>query len=97
MKEEWIEYNSVPNQYSNPGQIPLDPYCNGLTVKNGGNTLLLFQGETLQPQESKAIGGNRKELFRGRIDIDFALPTPAPPTPINLAIVTQKVYVNICE
>ena len=64
IKEDWLEYNSVPGQYQVSGQIPIDPFCNGLVVKNAGNTILLFQGVPLQPGESKSVGGDSSETLR---------------------------------
>lgn len=95
--EKFLRYNFSTNVYTAQSEIVLDPLCNGISVKNGGNTNLIFQGDVLVPGESKSIGGNRKEILQGRVDISFALPTPAPGTPNNVAFVTQKFYYEPCE
>jgi hypothetical protein len=89
-----IEYNVVTQEYSLPQQVVLDRYCNGLVIKNAGNTLVIIMGDTLQPGESKSIGGNYGEVYRARTDINF-LPPPVPPLVTqNLAVVTQKFYLE---
>lgn len=93
--EKILKYNTAVQVYTLPVQAPIDPYCNGITIKNSGNTNVIFQGDLLAPGESKFIGGNRAEVYIGRIDLNFALPTPAPVTPQNSCTVTVKYYVDI--
>jgi hypothetical protein len=91
-----LKYNVIVNTFNDNGMqsVNVDPLCNGFVVKNEGNTLVKIMGETILPNASKSVGGNLGEIFEGKIDLYFALPTPAPATPINLCIVTQKVYVK---
>jgi hypothetical protein len=75
--------------------ITLAQYTNGFTVRNTGTTLCYVAGVLLDPGESIAVGGNRAEVFEGRIDIQFKT-QPAPPAVItNEATITQKFYTNI--
>lgn len=95
--ERWYAYNFSALQYTVAAQIVLDEFCNGITIKNSGNMLCTIGGDQLNPGESKSIGGNRKEILRGRYDISFQTPTPAPATPNPLAVITQKFFVALCS
>jgi hypothetical protein len=94
--------NCKPRLYTNSQQgfsldkeVPIDSKCNGYFVQNVGNTLLVLnQYIVLQPNASFALGGNEGEIFTGRLDIQFKLPTPAPPVPSNGAVIVQKIYVE---
>jgi hypothetical protein len=93
-----MKYNTSVQVYQGlPKQVVVAELLNGITVSNEGNTLVIFQGDTLQPGTFKAIQGNAGEIFSGRIDISFELPVPAPIVPVNMAVVTQKYYVNVEE
>jgi len=70
----------------------LDPLTNGIDVRNTGNTLVSFNGCTLQPGESKSVGGNLGEILDMRIQFIFSLPVPAPPIPANAVELTLKNY-----
>jgi hypothetical protein len=65
---------------------------NGFTVKNAGNTIVVFNQEQLQPGESFTVGGNIGEIYSGRVDIYFRLPVPPPGTPVNMCWITVKFY-----
>jgi hypothetical protein len=91
---KFLKYNFATQIYYAPGEIPLEPWCNGIVVKNNGTTYVIFQGDVLLPGESKSIGGNRKEILQGRVDLTFFLQTPAPGTIINQCTVTQKFYLD---
>jgi hypothetical protein len=97
MCEKIIHYNIVPTQYEKNCQVTIDKQCNGFVAKNTGNTLLTIMGEALQPGQSKSIGGNRAELFIGRVDLFFtgASLIPAQPVAKNACVVTQKVYTDL--
>lgn len=86
--EDWLYYNTTTQQYNSNQKIIIDPRCNGITVKNAGTSVLIFDDEQLQPTQSKMIGGNRKEIMVGRKDISFT------GAGTNLAYVTQKFYVK---
>ena len=80
------------------GQIPLGNRVNGFSLKNTGNTIVIFNREPIQPDESKTIGGNEGEEYIGRLDVTFGAqvlpppPTPPPP-PLNECWITIKYYV----
>ena len=92
IKEPLIAWNFDTKDFSVNAQIDIDQLCNAITVKNAGTTLVLIQGDILQPGESKAMGGNRMEILRGRFDIRFQTQVPPPLIITNLAFVTQKFY-----
>ena len=89
-----LRYNTIKKPFTANGSVNVDKYCNGFVIKNAGNTNINYDGEILIPRESVSVGGNLGEIYEGRIDLFFEMPSPAPPTPINLAIVTQKVYIK---
>ncbi len=89
-----LRYNTIKKIFTANGSVNVDRYCNGFVIKNNGNTNINYDGEILIPEESISVGGNYGEIYEGRIDLFFVLPSPAPITPVNLAIVTQKVYVK---
>lgn len=73
--------------------VPLT--CNGFTVKNTGTTIILINGQIpVVPGSSIAIGGNYGEIYAGRVDITFEVPTPAPAVITNSAVVMFKAYMN---
>ena len=79
-------------EYTVQRSVVVEKLCNGVTVINKGNTLALWNGLPLNPGESMTIGGNEGEVYVGRVDISFVIPTPAPGTPENSAWVIQKFY-----
>ena len=85
-------YNITTQEYIAQHNVVVDRLCNGLTIKNAGTTIVLFNGVPLQPQESISIGGNEGEVYVGRCDIRFQVQTPAPPVVNNSAWVIQKFY-----
>jgi hypothetical protein len=90
----FIPFQIATTQYFEAVMVASHKYLNGITVKNDGTTLLLFNNEILQPGESKAIGGNAGEIYKiPVINLAFRIPSPVPSTITNLAVVTQKFYV----
>jgi hypothetical protein len=51
--------------------IPIDRYCNSLTVRNTGaaGSVVILKGITLAVGEAFTFGGNRREIMRGRFDL----------------------------
>lgn len=90
--EKYLLYNSTMQEYTSQRSVMIDKLCNGVTVINKGNTIAMWNGLPLAPDESMTIGGNIGEVYVGRVDISFSLPTPVPPTPVNSAWVIQKFY-----
>lgn len=94
-KEQILFYNTNTQAYYAQAKVFFPPMCNGFVVKNAGNQLLIFDDETLQPGESKAVGGNKGEIFIGRKDLNFQVPAGFVGTPNNVAYVTFKYYVPV--
>lgn len=87
--EKLLQYNLSVQIYGVNTDIPVMENCNGFTVRNIGTANVVIMGDTLAPNESKAVGGNRGEIYVGRLDLKF---TGAGTT---LCLVTQKYYMNI--
>jgi hypothetical protein len=87
--EKLLQYNLSVQVYNGAEAIPVMDFCNGFTVRNIGTSNLVVMGDQLAPNESKAIGGNRGEIYVGRIDLSFN------GAGNNLALVTQKYYMNV--
>ena|ERR1700679_2454171 len=88
----FLKYSTSNVLYSRTISVTVDRYCNGFSAKNAGTTIVLLNGEPLQPGESKSVGGNYGEIFVGRIDVAFQVPSPAPATITNACYITQKTY-----
>lgn len=91
---QWIKYATRENTYTQPQNILLDRYSNGITVKNIGNSICFFNSDPLQPGESKGIGGNYLEILDGRYRVYFQTPAVVPPgyVQVDSALVTEKFY-----
>jgi hypothetical protein len=85
-------YNTTTQEYRALRSVNVDKRCNGFSVNNAGTTIVTVNGEPLQPGQSKTVGGNEDEIYVGRIDLAFIIPSPAPSTIVNSAWVTQKFY-----
>jgi|SRR6516164_10975316 hypothetical protein len=91
----WLKYTTRKTIYASQQNINLDQYSNGLTVRNIGNSVCVFDGDPLQPGQSKAIGGNKAEILTGRYSFSFQ-PIANPPigyVQMDMAIVTEKYYI----
>lgn len=100
----FLKYSTSNVLYNRAISVTVDKLCNGFSAKNAGTTIVLLNGEPLQPGadenlagETKSIGGNYGEVFVGRIDIAFAVPDPAPSEIINACYITQKTYETASE
>lgn len=89
--EKLLVYNLSIQEYQQNLQVDTQNFCNGFTARNIGTDIVYVMGDPLAPNEFKAIGGNRGEIFSGRIDIRFAGGAGL----IKNVLVTQKYYVNI--
>lgn len=89
-----LNYNIAIQTYGVATRVPVEQTCNAITVKNAGTTILVFNGDPLQPGESKSVGGNYGEIYMGRCDLQFVTQNPPPGTITNFAVVTQKFYVD---
>jgi len=81
--------------FSKEGDVPLSNRLNAYAVINAGNTTLIVDAQwPLQPGQTLGFGGNENEEIDAPLYIQFELPTPAPPTPVNRAVVMQKFYID---
>lgn len=89
----WTTRTNLTGQALN---ITLDPLSNGLTVRNIGNSICIFNDDPLQPGESKSQGGNKGEILKGRYALRFQTPTVVPPGYVqnDQAVVTEKFYLD---
>lgn len=101
-KRQYRYYNTTTQGYSAPVQkIVIDRKCNTITVRNAGNSLVIYDDEIIQPGQSKTIGGNQDEIFIGRKDLAFQpttnqpIPQPQPLPRVDFAYVTQKFYIEL--
>jgi hypothetical protein len=93
MSDSLIYYDEFVQPVTTAKKIVRDENCNGYVVKNIGNTVCFINLDPLQPGEFRSMGGNRLEIYRGRIEIKFgAQVTDLADPPSNSAIVTQKFY-----
>lgn len=95
MCEKTLQYQITNKTFTEQGAVNIDPKCNGFVIKNIGTTQVLYEGYYIQPGDSFSVGGNRNELFVGRVFMSFVVQSPAPVIISNMAVVTQKVYVNV--
>ena len=78
-----IPYTFQTTYVTKTTQYIQDKYCNAIVFTNedaAGQTTVVVNGKFLLPPpaapavgsgESLAIGGNKEEFFRGRVDINF--------------------------
>jgi hypothetical protein len=93
--EKLLQYNVQTTVISGPSQIPTVEFCNGFSIKNTGNSVVVIMDDQLAAGESKSFGGNRGEIYIGRIDLKFiAAAVPVIPR-IDGCVITEKFYVNI--
>jgi hypothetical protein len=92
-KERVLFYNITPVQYLRNASVVVDKLCNGATVINTGTTVMTANGIPLNPGvvgvrngESFTFGGNRGEVFAGRIDLAFVGGTGS-------CFLIQKIYI----
>jgi hypothetical protein len=67
-------------------EFPPDPYCNGFLVFNAGASILVANGIPIPVGGTVTFGGNRGEIFKGRLQVAFV------PPGVNNCIVVQKFY-----
>lgn len=87
-----LAFNIIQETVNENASIVIEKYCNGFEVVNTGTTTCFVNGRPLYAGtpgtnngDSLTVGGNRGEIFTGRLDISFA-------TGAGNAIVTQKIY-----
>lgn len=81
LKEPTLYYDALVQTVSESIELPVDPCCNGFIAINKGAVLATVNQIPLKPfppgfpdlsGESITVGGNRGELYRGRIVVQFA-------------------------
>lgn len=87
--EKLLQYNLSTQIYSITCEIPVMENCNGFTVRNLGTATAQVMGDPLATNEVKSIGGNRGEIYVGRIDLKFTS------AGTQKVLVTQKYYMNV--
>lgn len=87
--EKLLQYNLSVQVYSVTCEIPVMENCNGFTIRNIGTAVATVMGDPLAANEVKSIGGNRGEIYVGRIDLKFS------GAGTNKVLVTQKYYMNV--
>ncbi len=88
-QEKLLQYNLSIQIYDKNVQIPTMEMCNGFTFRNLGTATATVMGDPLAPGEVKMIGGNRGEIYVGRMDLKFSA------TGTRQLLVTQKFYMNV--
>ena len=91
-QETALYFNIIPATFRNPASVIMQERCNSFFVINQGTTIAVVNGVVLNPGvagtnngESFIFGGNKGELFRGRVDISF-------PSGTGNVLTIQKVY-----
>lgn len=94
LKEKLLYYDIIPTTYRQNTSVVFREYCNGFEIVNTGATLATINGRPLYPGvvgsavgDSYTVGGNKGEIFKGRVDIAF-------PNGAGEVIFTQKIYVQ---
>ena len=92
-----ISYNVLVQTFSTQDEIAVQSFCNGVSIRNIGDTPFTINGIRLNPSlvagqngESNTWGGNLGEIYRGRLSLVFL-----PPIGLNpLCEIIQKFYVD---
>jgi hypothetical protein len=95
MQELILTYNILPTNLKVNGSVIIDLLCNSITLINTGDAPALVNGSIplnggtigTSNGESISFGGNKGELFKGRLDIAFPLGTG-----VQNVLILQKVY-----
>lgn len=94
LKEKILYYDFIPTTYRLNTSVVFKEWCNGWEVVNLGTTVATVNNRPLYPGvpgtvlgDSFSLGGNKGEVFKGRVDIAF------PGGAGGIVLFTQKVYV----
>jgi hypothetical protein len=91
-EEKLLQYNLSVQIYNADTQLPVMEFCNGFSVRNiapAGGATVVIMGDPLIPGQVKNVGGNRGEIYVGRLDLKFT------GGGVQSCLVTQKIYTNI--
>lgn len=91
--EKLLQYNLSVQVYSVDTQVPVMDFCNGFSVRNIAPTAtgatVFVMGDPLLPGQVKNVGGNRNEIYVGRLDVKFLGAGE------KQCLITQKYYMNV--
>jgi hypothetical protein len=89
-----IGYNVIVQTFTTQTEVEVTPSCNGVSIRNIGDTVCMINGIRLLPTlvaggsgESTQFGGNLGELYKGRLQLQFIGAGVAP-----LVEIIQKYY-----
>lgn len=93
-QKDFIPYNTTTNNYFKSAVVDVMKNCNGFTFTNVGGKIARVNGMIIYPGvpgtslgDSRSVGGNEGEIYKGRIQIAFEAGGANP----NIEIV-QKFY-----
>jgi hypothetical protein len=99
MNMQWIKTNTRTTIIATGGNIILDEYSNGFTIKNIGNSVLFINHDPLQPTESKGFGGHLFTILTGRYAFTFDPIASPPPGYVqdDNAVITEYYFLPTAE
>ncbi len=90
------KYDLIPQNYDASGWFDIPKNCNGFVVTNIGNTFVQVNDQIFYPGvpgtslgDSRSYGGNKDEVYVGKLKVSFALPLGTVP---NIEVV-YKIYI----
>lgn len=98
MKLPIQKYNIAIGTYNTSQFIDVVENCNGFTFTNIGDTIAEVNGQVIFPSatpltalgDSRSIGGNEGEIYKGNMRLLFRTPLGAAP----LVEIVQKLYIE---
>lgn len=92
------KYNITTNIYNAGADVIVEQGCNGYMFTNIGDTIAEVNGMVIFPSatpatalgDSRSVGGNRDEIYKGVIRVRFQAPIGAAPA----VEVVQKIYMD---
>lgn len=99
LEKSYQPYNFTVSNYYQSGRITVERWCNGITITNLGDAPASVNGMILYPSatpgtalgDSRSIGGNEGEIFKGNLNLSFDLSGGAVSPQVEII---QKFYVE---